>query len=88
MLSDVIKEGNLAALIVGAEPYLTSINVDGEDGDEAIERDVPIHVEALYRYQLNDNISITPGAIWLPTPNQDGDNSDILIGTIRTTFSF
>ena len=88
VLSDVIKEGNLAALIVGAEPYLTSINVDGEDGDEAIERDVPIHVEALYRYQLNDNISITPGAIWLPTPNQDGDNSDILIGTIRTTFSF
>jgi len=88
VLSDVIKEGNLAALIVGAEPYLTSINADGADGDEAIEADVPIHVEALYKYQFNDNISITPGVIWLPTPNQDGDNSDIVIGTVRTTFTF
>ena len=85
---DVLKEGNLAALIVGAEPYLTSINADGVNGDEEIENDVPIHVEALYNYQLNDNILITPGFIWLPTPNQDGDNSDIYIGTIRTTFTF
>jgi len=88
VVSDVIKEGNLAALIVGAEPYLTAINVDGQDGDEAIERDVPIHVEALYKYQFSDNISVTPGVIWLPTPNQDGDNSDIVIGTVRTTFTF
>ena len=88
VVSDILKEGNSAALIVGAEPYLTAIDVDGEGGDEEIETDVPIHVEALYRYQFNDNIQITPGVIWLPTPNQDGDNSDILIGTIRTTFSF
>ena len=88
VVSDLLKEGNSAALIVGAEPYLTAIDVDGEDGDEEIENDVPIHVEALYRYQFNDNILITPGVVWLPTPNQDGDNSDILIGTIRTTFVF
>ncbi|MEL6927182.1 MAG: iron uptake porin [Cyanobacteria bacterium J06600_6] len=88
VLSDVIKEGNLAALIVGAEPYLASIDADGVNGDEEIEADVPIHVEALYKYQFSDNISITPGVIWLPTPNQDGDNSDIVIGTVRTTFTF
>ena len=85
--SDILKEGNLAALIVGAEPYLTSIDAEG-DGDDEIENDVPIHVEALYNYQLTDNILITPGFIWLPTPNQDGDNSDIYIGTVRTTFTF
>ena len=88
VVSDVLKEGNLAAIIVGAEPYLTSIDADGDDGDEEIANDVPIHVEALYNYQLNDNILITPGFIWLPTPNQNGDNSDIYIGTIRTTFTF
>ncbi|MEL6496023.1 MAG: iron uptake porin, partial [Cyanobacteria bacterium J06623_7] len=81
VVSDVIKEGNLAALIVGAEPYLTSIDADGVNGDEEIEADVPIHLEALYKYQFIDNISVTPGIIWLPTPNQDGDNSDIFIGT-------
>ena len=88
VVSDVLKEGNLAALIVGAEPYLTSINADGVNGDEEIENDVPIHVEALFNYRFNDNILITPGVIWLPTPNQDGDNSDIFIGTVRTTFTF
>lgn len=88
VVSDVIKEGNLAAVIVGAEPYLTAINTDGADGDEAITNDVPIHVEALYKYQLNDNISITPGLVWLTAPNQNQDNGDIYIGTVRTTFTF
>ena len=88
VVSDVIKEGNLAAVIVGAEPYLTAINADGADGDDAIVNDVPIHVEALYKYQLNDNISITPGLVWLTAPNQNQDNGDIYIGTVRTTFTF
>ncbi len=88
VVSDVLKEGNLAAVIVGAEPYLTAIDADGDDDDEALTNDVPIHVEALYKYQLNDNISITPGFIWLTAPNQDTDNSDVYIGTLRTTFTF
>jgi hypothetical protein len=88
VVSDVIKEGNLAAVIVGAEPYLTAIDADGDDDDEALTNDVPIHVEALYKYQLNDNISITPGFVWLTAPNQDTDNSDVYIGTLRTTFTF
>lgn len=88
VLSDIVKEGNMAALIVGAEPYLTEIDADGDDNDESITNDVPIHVEALYKYQLNDNISITPGVIWLATPNQDSDNEDIFIGAVRTTFTF
>ena len=88
VVSDIIKEGSFAALIVGAEPYLTAIDADGDEDDEALTNDVPIHLEALYKYQLNDNISITPGFIWLTAPNQDADNSDAYIGTIRTTFTF
>ncbi|MGB5632703.1 MAG: iron uptake porin [Waterburya sp.] len=88
VVSDLVKEGSLAALIVGAEPYLTSIDANGDGNNEAISNDVPIHLEAFYKYQLNDNISVTPGLVWLPTPNQDGDNADIYIGAIRTTFSF
>lgn len=86
--SDILKEGSTAALIVGAEPYLASIDADGDGDDEAISNDVPIHLEGFYKYQLNDNISVTPGIVWLPTPNQDGDNDDVFIGALRTTFSF
>ena len=88
VVSDLLKEGSLAALIVGAEPYLDSIDVDGDDNDEDIATDIPLHIEALYKYQLNDNISITPGLIYLTTPNQDDDNDGIFIGALRTTFTF
>ena len=88
VVSDILKEGSLAALIVGAAPYLASVDTNGDGDDDAIVNDIPVHLEGFYKYQLNDNISITPGIVWLPTPNQDADNSDIYIGTIRTTFSF
>ncbi len=47
-----------------------------------------MHLEAFYKYQVNDNISITPGVIWLIAPNQTSDNPDVVMGTIRTTFKF
>ena len=88
VLSDLLKEGSMAALIVGAEPYLNSVDADGNGNDEDIANDIPLHVEALYKYQLNDNISVTPGVIWLANPNQDEANEDIFIGALRTTFTF
>lgn len=87
VVSDLLQEGSQAALIVGAAPYAASIDTDG-DGDDALENDVPIHLEGFYKYKFNDNISITPGLVWLPTPNQDGSNSDVFVGTLRTTFTF
>ena len=89
VISDILKEGSMAAIIVGAEPFLSTIDANGDDTDEDISVDIPLHAEALYKFQLNDNISVTPGVIWLANPNQDGDNnSDIFIGALRTTFSF
>ena len=89
VVSDLVKEGSLAALIVGAEPFLASIDSNGDDTDEDIAVDIPLHVEALYKFNLNDNVSITPGIIWLAAPNQDADNNeDIFIGALRTTFVF
>lgn len=82
---DFGKEGNLLGLVVGAEPYLTDF--DGGDPVD-FKVDVPWHIEAFYRYQITDQISVTPGVIWLLAPNQDNNNPDALIGTIRTTFQF
>ncbi|MFM7424799.1 MAG: iron uptake porin [Elainella sp.] len=81
---DLFQDGNLLGLAVGAEPYLTRMGGDPVDFDV----DIPLHVEAFYRYQITDNISVTPGVIWLTAPNQSADNPDAVIATLRTTFEF
>ena len=72
---DLIKEGSLAGLIIGVQPY-----ANGEDN--------PLHIEGFYKYQFSDNISLTPGVIWIQAPNGDKSESDAVIGVIRTTFVF
>ncbi|MEQ8969940.1 MAG: iron uptake porin [Coleofasciculus sp. C1-SOL-03] len=83
---DLGKEGNLAAIVAGAEPTLRGLDVPGGTND--FNRDFAYHIEGFYKYQVSDNLSITPGIIWLTSPNQNSDNSDAVIGTVRTTFTF
>ncbi len=91
---DLLKEGDLAGLIVGIQPKL--VNTSNSDLARAIglpegqrsDRDTGWHIEAFYTFRVNDNITITPGVVWLTAPNHDERNSDVVIGGIRTTFSF
>jgi Carbohydrate-selective porin, OprB family len=69
-------KGNLIGLLVGAEPYV------GGNGT------TPYHLEGFYKYKYSDNLSITPGLIYLTAPNQSTNNGGALIGVIRTTFTF
>ncbi|NJK48485.1 iron uptake porin [Candidatus Gracilibacteria bacterium] len=80
---DLLKEGNLGGLIVGVQPYLGNPRQVGIDASNSL----PLHIEAFYRYQLNDNISITPGLVYLNAPDQQ-DKNDAFIGVVRTTFTF
>lgn len=89
---DLLKKGSLGGIVVGVEPIAdasprlsTDLFRAGLGGDDD---DVSFHVEAFYQFQLTDNISITPGVIWLTAPDHNSNNSDIIMGTIRTTFSF
>ena len=82
---DLGKEGNLLGFVFGAQPYLTSFK---GGNPQPFKVDVPVHLEAFYRYQFNNNISLTPGLIWLLAPNQDRDNASDVIGVLRTTFVF
>jgi Carbohydrate-selective porin, OprB family len=68
-------KGSLAGLLVGAEPYVGGVG------------SVPYHIEGFYKYKFSDNLSITPGLIYLTAPNQVNNNS-ALIGVIRSTFTF
>jgi hypothetical protein len=68
-------KGSLIGLLVGAEPYL------GGGGS------TPYHIEGFYKYKFSDNLSITPGLIYLTAPNQISGNGAV-IGVVRTTFTF
>ncbi len=70
------KEGNLGGILVGMEPKVTDIDSSLNAGQA--DKDTSLHLEAFYRYQLTDNIQITPSVIWLTAPNHDLDNNDIV----------
>ena len=84
---DLLKEGSTAGIVFGMEPKVTdsSVELPGIDDEDD---DTSLHIEAFYEYPVSDNISITPGIIVITSPNFDNDNDTLLIGTIRTTFSF
>ncbi|MGF1514006.1 MAG: iron uptake porin [Elainellaceae cyanobacterium] len=81
---DLFEAGNLGGLVVGVEPYLGGESVAGF----GLENDTSVHVEAFYRYQITDNIAITPGVVWITAPDQNDANDDFVVGTLRTTFRF
>jgi Carbohydrate-selective porin, OprB family len=74
------QPGNLLGFFVGQAPTVT--NAPGFANSA-------YHVEGFYKYKLSDNVSITPGLIYLTNPNQVLNNSTgALVGTVRTTFTF
>jgi hypothetical protein len=83
-LPDFGKKGNVLGIFAGAEPY--SFNRPGVFAGTG--NDIPYHFEGFYKYRFSDNISITPGVIWLTSPGQNSNNDDAIIGTLRTTFTF
>ena len=80
-LPDLGKKGNLGGLIIGQQPKITS-------GTGGSERDTNFFVEGLYRYQMNDKVSITPGLMVVFNPENNSNNPAVYVGTIRTTFRF
>ncbi|MEM9541548.1 MAG: iron uptake porin [Cyanobacteria bacterium P01_E01_bin.42] len=82
---DLGKEGNLGALIFGAEPTLKGVRSQGNPVS-LFDRDEVWHLEAFYRYQISDRIALTPGIIWLPALNQNSGNDDAFIFSLQTHF--
>ena len=74
----------MAGIIVGMEPWVTDSSIDALGDDE----DTSLHIEAFFEYRVNDNIAITPGVVWITAPDNNSNNDDLVIGAIRTTFSF
>jgi hypothetical protein len=85
---DLGKEGSVAGIIVGMEPKVTRVSNGSLKNYIDEDPDTSLHIEAFYQYQLTDNVAITPGLIWLTAPDHNASNDDIVIGAIRTTFTF
>jgi carbohydrate-selective porin OprB len=68
------------------EPKVTNSTAAGVTKD----LNTSYHIEGFYQYKVSDNITITPAVIWLTAPdhNKDKDNDSVVIGALRTTFSF
>jgi TolA-binding protein len=77
-LPDFGKKGNVLGIFGGAQPY--SLGATG--------RETPYQVEGFYKYRVSENVSVTPGVIWMTSPGQNNTSNDAFVGTLRTTFSF
>ena len=74
----------MAGIILGMEPKVTNSSINEIDED----RDTSYHIEAFYKFKINDNIVVTPAVIWLTAPDHNDNNDDVVIGAFRTTFTF
>lgn len=77
------RRGDLWGFTIG-QPLKLHIGYLIERFDEG----TSLHLETFYRWRVNDNISITPGLFVVTNPGHISDNNPIVIGTLRTTFSF
>lgn len=83
-LKDFGGEGNLLGIFFGQPPKITSVS----SGITRTDTDTSYHLEALYRYRLNDNISVTPGVIVIFNPEHNNNNDTQYVGVLRTSFTF
>ena len=86
---DVGTRGSQAQIVVGAPPYLSSSSGLRASGlVRASSDDVPILLEASYRFKFTEYLSITPGIIAIFNPEGNAANPTVFVGAIRSTFSF
>jgi len=87
---DAFMEGNGAGIIFGQPLYLegTTIGTAALNANPLFTKARPFQVETFYRFQLNDNVSVTPGVFVIFNPEFNSDNQTTVVGVLRSTFTF
>ncbi len=85
---DLFKSGNTAGILFGQPLYRSDSGGSAQLTPTGDNRATPYHLEAYYRLQVSDNISITPGAFILFNPEGNSNNETTTVGVLRTTFTF
>lgn len=74
---DLFRRDDLLAIAVG-QPFI----------EDKVGNSTQTNLELFYRFQVSDNISITPDLQFVFNPNNNSENGTITIGSLRTTFTF
>lgn len=79
---DAFRQGNALGFAIGQPTFITSLNdKDTNDGQYAL--------EAYYKVQVTDNISVTPAVFYLSAPRGELDKGlDTFGALVQTTFRF
>lgn len=80
---DLFSEGDLAALSFGQPLFTSSVG-----GAAVASPSTPYQLEALYRFRVSKNITITPGVFFVFNQGSNSANGTATVGVIRTTFTF
>jgi len=86
---DVFAKGNSLGMAVGQPTYVTGLNNNDDFNDP---NDGNYAWEWWYKFQVTDNISVTPALFYLSRPNgqytANGETNNVFGGLIQTQFKF
>jgi hypothetical protein len=83
---DFGNKGNVLGFVVGQSPKLNALTVNGTG--QTVDSASSLHLEALYKMKVSDNVDITPGLLVITNPENNAANATEYVGTVRTTFKF
>jgi Carbohydrate-selective porin, OprB family len=95
-IADVGAKGNVLGFIVGIPPTVSSISTNAPATATANPSDrfntaTALHLEALYKIRVSDNLEITPGVLLITNPESQPNTPNRgseFVGTVRSTFRF
>ncbi|MCW6038092.1 iron uptake porin [Spirulina subsalsa FACHB-351] len=100
---DLFGQGNYGGVFFGQPPRVTGTNLRSNGqlsgnvpsllagtfgATNEGRQDRTLHLEVFYRWRVTDNISVTPGVVVLLNPGHNRGSNPLVIGALRTTFSF
>ncbi len=83
-LIDLFGQGNVGSLMIG-NPYRV---ISQSSSGLRPEGDTTWHIEAAYKYNLNNNISVQPGFLVVIHPENNNSNPPIWIWQLKTSYFF
>lgn len=84
-IRDVGSPGSTLGFVFGVPPVARRVVSAGFSGSNSA---TPYHAEVFYRFNINDNIDVTPGFFAVFRPDGDVNRNTVYVGSIRTTFRF
>ena len=94
-LPDLGRKGNVLGFVFGMPPKVIDSDLNRYQlvngavvQSNREDEDTSYHIEGLYKIQVSNNISITPGVLVILNPEHWDKNDTIWVGTVRTTFRF